>query len=125
MNAKKAISRKHAEHIGELVNTITVARMFTDPQACNMKTPEGRDQWLRWHDNAVLAARTLRDVYGITIPGFAEDIDGDAKGTGLIRWMVKCDKEQAEHEARRALMSDAEKSKAAIAFLTENRSFNV
>ena len=123
---KPLISKKAAKRIGELFNTVTVSRLFTDD--ANTKTPEGRDLWVRWFDQGAEAARELHESFGISLPYWTDVISSPEameKATGFIRMMVKWDMEQAEHEHRRSLMTDAEKSKAAIDFLTENRSFNV
>jgi hypothetical protein len=118
------LAKKHAANISELFNTITVARMFTDE--ANTKTAEGRDQWLRWHDNAMAAARELRDEYGITVPYLTERLDAEEdKGPAFIRWMVKCDKEAAEAAHRRSLETEQqaiERSRAVARHLARNGS---
>lgn len=111
---KTQISKKAAKRIGELFNTISVSRLFTDE--ANTKTAEGRDQWVRWMDNGIEAARELRDSFGITLPYWTAMIESDEsieKATGFMRQMVKWDQQQAEHEHRRSLMTDEQKTAAA------------
>lgn len=115
---KPLISKKAAKRIGELFNTLSVARMFTDE--ANTKTAEGRDQWIRWMDNGIEAARELANVYGITVPYWADvaaSDEGVQKATGFIRMLVEADKAEAERAHRRSLMTDEQKTAAARATL--------
>lgn len=90
----KKITAKAAREIGELFNTITVSRGFTDD--ANTATPEGRDVWVRWYDNAVEAARTLRDVYGITVPYYTDAIDTPPQSIKWFRMMRERDQQAAD-----------------------------
>jgi hypothetical protein len=95
------ISKKAAKRIAELFNELSVVRMFTDE--ANVKTPEGRAQWLRWMNNGIKAARELQDDYGIVLPYWSDVVSSDEaveKATGYMRMLVEADKQQADSEYR-------------------------